>query len=592
MTVKPKIAIVAGELSQPRFLGMFEALREKYDVCVYALHSEALIDRHATGLKLRIFDNVPDMPGYLRGLEDELAGVAAIIGIETSKLATFQAVRAARKHGVPLGVIVNEFRPYFYERYANIRAIQYDICNKAERFWATSDAAANTLRLDNIPAESITRINPVVDTQRFAYEQKLRTKFRDYIGVAQDDFVVLFQDELEAWHRPEEVLKALALVRQRCPAAKRMRVLFAANGSGTMDLKYKSYDLQLGQAAMFLHQNFEPFLVDMYAACDAVIVPRSTATDLHEDIPLPMLEAMACGVIPVVMGGSIAAEMASYGGIVVSDDTHVSLAAALQTLVQDQGLVTRLRERAQAKVRAENRGGASIGELIAGIETLIRVAPPSPTALFDFSDLLLEVDHDLTVGGERDAIVKIEEALLVTRISSATRADLLCRQGEAHYALTEYEAATAAFEEAMKLADRHPRILRGLGFLSWQGHANEESLTFFRKSLALQDDDPMTMFGISLIYRRLGLLEEAIFWLEKCVTREDAPAAAVITLAQSCSQVSEGAAGIEVLERMLDVIGEQQTLMMTLGQLYLNEGRTEEGNAILAKALTAKDPAA
>jgi tetratricopeptide (TPR) repeat protein len=489
-------------------------------------------------------------------------------------------------------VIVNEFRPYFYERYANIRAIQYDICNKAERFWATSDAAANTLRLDGIPAESVGRINPVVDTRRFAYDVKLRAKFRDYVGIGHDEFVVLFQDELEAWHRPEELVKAMSLVKQRCPAGKRLRLLFAATGGATMELKYGAYDLKLGKSVMFLHQNTEPFLVDMYAACDAVFVPRSTATDLHEEIPLPMLEAMACGVVPIVTAGSIAAEMAGYGGVVVPDDGHAHVAAALQTLLQDQALAKRLRERAQTKVQTENAGEASIADFVAGIEALLRTTPVSPTAPRDLSHTLAEVDAELRRGGERDALVKIEEALLLTPMSASTRADLLCRKGEAFYALADYEPATAAFDEALKLVDRHPRVLRGLGFVSWQGHANEEALAFFRKALALQGDDAMTMFGIGLVYRRLGLLEEAMFWLEKCVTRDDAPAAALIAIAQSCAQVSDPQTGIDVMERLVDVIGEHQTLMVTLGQLYLNQGRVEEGNAILAKALAAKNPPA
>src|SRR5438105_4271673 len=100
---KPKVAIVAGEVTSPRALAPFEPLRDAFDVCVFALDGEALRRPEAGGnLRVRLYENAPDMPGYLRGLEEELASYDAVIGVETSRLATFQAVRAARKHGLPL----------------------------------------------------------------------------------------------------------------------------------------------------------------------------------------------------------------------------------------------------------------------------------------------------------------------------------------------------------------------------------------------------------------------------------------------------------------------------------------------------------
>ena len=116
MTARPKVAIVAGELQSPRFLALFESLKHDFDVCVYALDLCNVVDRHGTSLKIRVFENIQDMPGYMRGLEDELASCNLIVGIETSRLSTFQAVRAARKYGIPMVVVVNEFKPYFYER--------------------------------------------------------------------------------------------------------------------------------------------------------------------------------------------------------------------------------------------------------------------------------------------------------------------------------------------------------------------------------------------------------------------------------------------------------------------------------------------
>ncbi|TWW09513.1 hypothetical protein E3A20_13610, partial [Planctomyces bekefii] len=141
------------------------------------------------------------------------------------------------------------------------------------------------------------------------------------------------------------------------------------------------------------------------------------------------------------------------------------------------------------------------------------------------------------------------------------------------------------YGEALQCSDRDYKALRGLGFIAWQGHSNEEALVFFKKAMALKDDDAETALGIGLVYRRLGLSDEAMFWLEKSVLSGNGPSTSVVALAQTCAQCTVPRKGIQAIERVLDAIGENHTLMVTLGQLYLNDGQVEEGNAILQRAL-------
>lgn len=583
---RPKIAIVACEVAHPRFLAFFEALKDEFDCCLYSLHTKDLVDRHCTGIKLRLFDPIPDMPGYLRGLEDELASADAIIGLETSRLATFQAVRAARKHGIPLGVVVNEFHPFFYERFTNIRAIQFDICHKADRFWATSEAAAQTLRLDNVPEAMIRIVRPVVNVHRFQPSVAGRAKFRGYVGLNEGDFVVLYQQDLEAWNKPEQALLALDLVRRQAgPAARRIKLLIVGNGAQTMDLKYRSVDLQLGSSVMFLHQDPEPFLHDLYAATDAVLVPRPTRTEFHEELPLPMLEAMATGAVPIVPIGSVAAELAGPIATTYQDDTHTHIGAALQRLAMDPVVFERARAAAVQHIRRENVPASVATALIADVRELLGIETAQNQSRPALDQIVKDAAVDIRDGREREALVKLEEALITSAQAQATRATLLCLKGEALYALGDIEPATAALSESLKLDDRAPRTLRGLGFVAWQGHSNEEALMFFKKAHAMQDDDAETMLGIGLVYRRLGLTEEALFWLEKCMSHEPYPKAALAALTQTCAQATRPELGIRALERVMEVVGEHKTVMLTLGQLYMNEGQVEVGNAMLRKAM-------
>ena len=52
-----------------------------------------------------------------------------------------------------------------------------------------------------------------------------------------------------------------------------------------MDLKYLAYDLGLGKQAMFLHQDPEPFLNDLYSSSDIMFEPRPQVGDHHQEIP-------------------------------------------------------------------------------------------------------------------------------------------------------------------------------------------------------------------------------------------------------------------------------------------------------------------
>jgi glycosyltransferase involved in cell wall biosynthesis len=583
---RPKIAVVAGELRHPRILTMVAPLRDVFDVTVYALDGERLLDRHGTGLKVRVFENINDMPGYLRGLEEELASADFILGFETSRLGTFQAVRAARRHGIPMGVVVSEFHPFFYEKYANIRAIQFDICNKAERFWVTSQASADCLKLDYVPKESVGVLGPAIDQSKFKPSPAGREKFRKYVGIEPDDFVVLFHHELEAWNRPEVLVQAMATVRKQLgPSGARLRAMFVGQGAAAMDLKYRSFDLGLGKQIKFLHQDPEPFIVDLYAAADLQLVPRAQRTEFHEDFPLPVLEGMATGLVPLVGAGSLAQELAGGVGYVFADDTPQSLAAELFKVLQSPTHHAAESRRAVERVEARFSVTAVTTPLVADIRALL-VQRGTPIVKRSADDVVASVRDDLSRGAEQDALVKIEEAMLGGVKLAPARAELFCLRGDAYYGLGEIEKAMQSYSEAMKLNDKDFRALRGLGFVAWQGHSNEEALVFFKKAIALKEDDGDTMLGIGLVFRRLGLNDEALFWLEKSVLAPVPPAAGIVALAQACAQTKTAAKGIAVLERVIDALGENHSLMVTLGQLYLNDGQTEEGNAILQKALS------
>jgi len=585
MSSRPKVAIVVGEMIQPRLLGMFESLAESFDVTVLALDSDGIIDKHDTGLKLRVFESIEDIPGYMRGVEEELLGTSAIIALETSRLSTFQAVRAARKYNIPLGVFSTEYRPLFYEKFENIRAIQYDICNKADVFWASSLQSADALRIDHVAENSIKLLNPTIDTRKFKIDPAGRQRFRKYINLDQNDFVVLFNGDLEKYTKVEDIVAAMCKLKKEFgESASHVKLILAGNGSLAMELKYKSFDNGLGSNIMFLHQTPDPFLADLLNASDIIVSPKPEKTEFHEDFPLNILEAMSCGVVPIVSAGSVGQEIAGDACLVVADNSYQSIYLGLRKIITIKDMLFDLSNKAVIHIHSHFSKDKSSSTLLSEVWGLIESNNERRTAIVDFEELSSKVLRWIREGNVIESMHAIEDALLVFEDSIQMKAKILSLKGDVDFAKGDYDAAMKSYSSSIQMDDGQFKSLRGLGYIAWQSHSNEDALTFFRKSLAINENDQLTILGIGLVYRRLGLNEEALFWLEKAVGAGDS-SRAIVALSQACLECSKPQSGIDIIERVIEVTGEKTPLLMSLAQLYINNGDAEAGRQYLEKAM-------
>lgn len=585
MTQKKRLALVAGETPHPRFLSLFEVLRSRFDVTLYTLGDEKFCSIYESGIRHKIFPAIPDMPGYMRDLEGDIASMDCVLGIETTRLSSFQAVRAARKSRIPVGVIVTETQPYFYDKFPNIRAIQYDICHSASFFWATSRAAHDTLLIEGVPASKIGVVRPVINTKKFFLGPHLRQKFRAYVGIRNEDLVLVCQTNLEPHYHLDYVLEALRHLRQQAtPATLRLKILFVGDGSQARDLKFKASDLGLGAHVMFLHQDPEPFLCDLLNACDFYLVPGGVSPHKPAEYPLPLLEAMACGAVPIVPAGGVSAEICQDKGFTFATDQASSLVSCLYRALHSPETPHEMQIKMSDSIRHQWNSAQAQDDFVQDVWTMVSHAQQIGDKEMSPGETFRSIRSLIEKGRELDALIKIEEAELRGMDTSSCDAELACLKGEALYHLGRMNEAMEAYTKCMQMGGENAACLRGLGFIAWHGHSNEEALTFFKKALSLQENDLSSAYGIGLVYRRLGLLEEALFWLERCVLQDRAPSSAVIALAQTCAQLSPRSKGIATLERAIDTVGEQHALLATLGQMYLAEGYLEEAKQMLDKA--------
>lgn len=585
MAKETRLAIIAGNLQQARQLQIFERFLDQFEIGIFAIENPDLMATYRLSIPLNVFQNVTDMPGYMRALEEQISGYDQIIAFETSQLASFQAMRIALKHRKPCAIIVNEFHPYFYAKYPNIRAIQVDIFENADFFLASTRAAASMLRVEGVGEEKIALVRPTVDAAMFYHDSARRKKFREYIGLGAEDIVILFKEHLEDYTQPLEVLNAFKLlhaVNQNASAP--IKLVFAGNGALEKELKYRCHDLGLGQVVYFLHQNSEPFLIDLYSSCDIILRPRCRPDGLHESLPMHIMEAMSCGCIPVVSRGSIGSEFVQDVGVQLSDDGYQCIYEAMNQLVSAHFDREIEKQRVMEQIRKFQSGEEELNVLRKVFDRMQEKTKEMQESQDAFSEFEGKNQNLMQKNLFHDALVIIEDAILrygndgikVARLN-VLKGDALCKIGDLEGGMNAYSLSLNSVESV--------EALSGLGYVAYRSHSNEDAVTFFKKALARKDDDFMSILGIALVQKRIGLAEQALYWFEKCVVQQPTHKQALGLFIQTCAECTHTAIPIHKIERMLEEVGENAALIMTLGQLYLKEGRSDQGNALVKRAL-------
>ena len=587
MSKKLHIGIVIDSVRNLREVTLFKDLLADYNITVFTIgNKEDLVLTVHSHFDTRVFDAHPEMPGYIRNLEEELKRCDVMIGYETSRFTTFQARRIAAKERKPFGVVISEFHPFFYAGYPNIKAMQTDILQNADVFWATSKMSHQALQVEGADIQKIKLVYPAVDTTRFKFNVALRQKFRKYIGLREDETVVLFENDLEPWSQPEQLMEAMRVLYLEHPnQAIRTRALFVGNGSLTKTLKYAAVDSGLGRSVMFLHQDPEPFIVDLYSACDIVFYPRQQKTEHHEKLPLKLLEAMACGMIPIVPISTIASDLVGNCGKVILWDSSHELSCTIASIISDVSQRTDLKNQIANLFNNYYSGRLSAAIIKQDIYEMYEKYSEQKESTPDYETILRDIEQTIKDGNANDALISIEDALLKFDISSKEKAEFVRLKADISYYQGHLEQASKLYNESVMIDEKCFASYRGMGYVAWQNYTNEEALLHFKKALSLKEDDAQIMLGFGLVFYRLQLFDEALFWLEKTVISNKSSKVAVTTLANACRESSNPSNAIKILEQVIEIVGDIQPLVLALGHLYMDDGKTELGTVMLQKAL-------
>jgi D-inositol-3-phosphate glycosyltransferase len=221
---------------------------------------------------------------------------------------------------------------------------EQQVVDAADRLIAnTDDEAAQLVTLYDAPSERVRVVAPGVDLERFTPGDQATA--RRALGLPLDDDVLLFVGRIQPLKAPDLLLRAAArLMVDRPERRRRLTVAIVGAPSGADStfpdhLRRLAAELDLGDVVRFAPPAPHDLLRTWYRAATAVVVPS-----YNESFGLVAVEAQACGapVVAAAVGGLTTAVADGRSGLLVAGHDTVEWAAALDRLLLDDDLRTRL----------------------------------------------------------------------------------------------------------------------------------------------------------------------------------------------------------------------------------------------------------
>ena len=189
-----------------------------------------------------------------------------------------------------------------------------------------------------------------VDTTRFAPSVEARLVARQRLGLGVDSPLVFTAGRLVRKKGFEFLIEAAARLASRWPAA---RVVIAGGGDLAGELKGRARDAGVAHAVLFLGSIAQSQMPGWLSAADVVAVPSVRDDSGNVDgLPNVVLEALASGTPLVSTPAGGIASVVEHGrtGLLVPERDPGALAAAIESLLADEALRSRIGQAARREV--------------------------------------------------------------------------------------------------------------------------------------------------------------------------------------------------------------------------------------------------
>ncbi|MBC7660355.1 MAG: glycosyltransferase [Chitinophagaceae bacterium] len=573
MERKLSVALILGAHHSIRLLEVFGPLSEDFDIKALGLLEEISPESYMTDIPLQTFIEDNHLPGFMLGVEEEIAKADVVIASSLLDAATYQAFRYAYHHQKPFLLFCQKEEELKQAILGKSEDFQ-DCINNASGFLIYDETVGETLEFMGCDPSRILVLQPEIQAKKFGFHEKLRKKFRDYLKVEENELLVVSQ--LSEDLAPLELMSAFKMLQALdAELFQRSKLLFIGSAPSKDSVKYRAVDLGMTKSIMFIAQDIRPFFVDLMSATD-LYVALSRGHDATESL-FTVLEGMACGV-KVLLDERHALAGVVDSNFVVSHPRSVALALRDVLLKSiDRKEIIKL----VAARYTQNGASTLVSEFL---KTRIAEKPLQLPLAGDFSQVLTSL-----LSKAREGLDVFLEALELEMNHWGSHSDykgrLLVLKGQTLLQASQFDEALAVFE--LCTAEEHVQreAYLGLARIALFTHSNEEALSFYRKALALKPNDAEAMGGIGNVYRKIGMADEAVYWLGKSISVDVENSRYLIALTQACNESEDHDRAIALLEQLKILLGNKPSLVMCLGQLYFKVGNNEKGKELVDLAL-------
>ena len=288
------------------------------------------------------------------------------------------AVAAAAGGSTPLVVSLHGSDVFVAERHAAIRPAARYAFGRAG--WVTACSEDLRGRAVRIGADGDrSEVVPYgVDIERFRPDDAARARLRDRHGIARDAGVVLAAGRLVRKKGFEHLIDAAGTLAPRRPE---LRLVVAGSGDLDRELRERAAARGIADRVTWLGTVTQPEVAKWLAAADVAAVPsvRDDAGNV-DGLPNVVLEALASAtpVVATPAGGIGAVAVDRETALVVPERDAHRLAAAIDELLGDPTLRSRIGRAARARMRTHHTWERVAERFEAAYDRVTRNSSPAP----------------------------------------------------------------------------------------------------------------------------------------------------------------------------------------------------------------------
>ena len=575
---KRKAIAVVGSKFQWDYLSMLEAFTDTFVFEICILEQDVVNYMPTNVYKTYVYKTDPSKIGQLPGLELRLENAEAIFIFDHWSIASFQASRLASEFDIPLFNIFSGIQFDLFKGAKNLEAAKFDICRTTEKFFVCSDLSKKVLLAEGVNREKIDILPYRVDFSLLGIDRT--EKFKKYIGIPATSSVVVFEDHLDGESGAANIIKAWRKFLASEHALNDPYLVISGSGQFAKDLKYLSSDLGVAKKIAFIEQDNFEFKYDLYRCADLYIpafnLERHNVINPHSRL----IEAVACNAYPVIKADSFYQDLLPGINFSTNFESTDQIAKGLQE--------------ASIRARYSRNSGMSPKDMVKklycdewdgyevtlGLDDMVKkfldTKPDFKAAIELISSLIEQTNYS-------DAMIEIEDNLMKRFLTNFYRSDLLRLKGLCLREISTLAEAEYCFEQSIESNPSNVQAYLELLKVSILCRNFQKASCYAGKAIALEAGCGEAYLGLALASFEAGMIKQSEFYLESAIIRGVSPLEVIPLVNKIVNLTSDPDHNIKFLEKLSNLVGEDEKYLTALGKLHIEHGDLHLGQKYLSK---------